>query len=159
VTMDPARRAELVAQYRDGVGVVREALEGVTDDELDRRAGADEWTVREIVHHLADSEMTSAIRLRKLLVEDDPVIQGYDEPAYARRLTMDRPLDAALDAFDAARRSTLEIVERMTDADWQRAGTHTQSGRYSAETWLEIYAAHGHEHADQIARARSASLD
>jgi hypothetical protein len=148
-----------VAQYRDGVGVVREALEGVTDDELDRRAGADEWTVREIVHHLADSEMTSAIRLRKLLVEDDPVIQGYDEPAYARRLTMDRPLDAALDAFDAARRSTLEIVERMTDADWQRAGTHTQSGRYSAETWLEIYAAHGHEHADQIARARSASLD
>ncbi len=152
--MDAAARAERITRYREGHGVVVEALGGIVEDELDRRSAPDDWTVREIVHHLADSEMTSAIRLRKLLVEEHPVIEGYDEPAFARRLTMDRPLDASLDALSAARRSTAELLDRMTEADWRRSGTHTESGPYDAERWLEIYASHAHEHALQIQRAR-----
>jgi len=152
--MDAAQRAELIARYRDGHRVVEEALAGVADEELDRRSAPDEWTAREVVHHLADSEMTAAVRLRKLLVEDNPVIQGYDEPAFAKRLTMDRPIAASLAALDAARRTTAELLERMTEADWQRPGTHSESGPYDPERWLEIYAAHAHEHAEQIRRAR-----
>jgi hypothetical protein len=67
---------------------------------------------------------------------------------------MDRPLEASLDALSAARRSTAELLDRMSEADWQRSGTHSESGRYSAERWLEIYAEHAHEHAEQIERAR-----
>ena len=116
------------------------------------------WTAREVVHHLADSEMTSAIRLRRLLAEDRPVINGYDEETFARVLGYaERPIEAALDAFSAARRTTGEILARMTDADWAREGTHSDSGRYTAEDWLQIYAAHGHDHAQQIRRARSGS--
>ena len=151
--MDANERAELIARYREGHGVVVEALTGIAEDELDRRPAPGEWTVREIVHHLADSEMTSAIRLRKLLVEENPLIQGYDEPAFARRLTMDRPLEASLDALSAARRSTAELLDRMAEADWHRSGTHAESGPYDAERWLGIYASHAHEHAEQIERA------
>jgi hypothetical protein len=98
--------------------------------------------------------MTSAIRLRRLLAEDRPVIGGYDEATFARVLRYsERPIEGALEAFAAARRTTAEILAGMTPADWQREGTHTDSGRYTAEDWLEIYAAHAFDHADQIRRA------
>jgi DinB superfamily len=155
--MDQTARRALIERYRDGPRVVAEALGQIGEAELDARPTPGEWTVREIVHHLADSEMTSAIRLRRLLVEDAPVITGYDEEAFVRRLTADRPLAASLDAFAAARRTTAEILERLEEADWARAGTHSESGRYSVEDWLEIYAAHAHDHAAQIGRARAAT--
>ena len=53
----------------------------------------------------------------------------------------------------AVREATADLLDRMTDADWTRTGTHSESGAYSAERWLEIYAAHAHDHADQIRRA------
>ncbi len=156
--MDAKERTRLIDRYRDGPNVVDAALADITLEELDARPAADEWSPREIVHHLADSETRSAIRIRQLLAEDDPIIQGYDEAAYARRLFYsDRPIEASLDALRAARRTTVELLDRMSEADWSREGTHTESGRYTAETWLEIYASHAHDHADQIRRARSAS--
>ncbi|MEX2554252.1 MAG: DinB family protein [Actinomycetota bacterium] len=154
--MDAEQRTELLKRYMDGHRVVLDALEGITTAELDRRPAPDEWTAREIVHHLADSEMTSAIRLRKLLAEDNPVIEGYDEAEFARRFTFDRPLEASLDALAATRATSAEIVERIGEADWRRTGRHSESGPYGVETWLEIYANHAHDHADQIRRARGA---
>jgi hypothetical protein len=155
--MEPSERRRLIQQYRDGPRAVREALEGAGQAELDARPAPGKWSAREIVHHLADSEMTSAIRLRRLLAEERPQIQGYDQEEFARRLRYDRPIQASLQAFAAARETTADILDRMTDADWTREGTHSESGRYSAERWLEIYAAHAHNHADQIRRARAAA--
>jgi hypothetical protein len=93
------------------------------------------------------------MRLRRMLVEDRPLIQGYDQDEFARVLFYDRPVEASLAAFKAARDTTAEILTRMTDAQWQREATHSESGRYSAHDWLRIYAVHAHEHADQIRRA------
>jgi hypothetical protein len=152
--MDIERRQQLVEQYRHGYAAVVRALDGITEAELDRRPAPGKWTAREIVHHLADSEMTSAIRLRRLIAEDNPVIVGYDQEEFARRLWYDRPIAASLGALKAARETSCEILDRLTDADWQRTGTHSESGLYSVITWLEIYAVHAHDHADQIRRAR-----
>ncbi len=152
--MDIERRRTLVEQYRQGYEAVVKALEGITEAELDRRPAPGKWTAREIVHHLADSEMTSAIRLRRLIAEDNPVIVGYDQEEFARRLRYDRPIAASLGALKAARETTCEIIDRLTDAEWQRAGTHSESGAYSVYAWLEIYGVHAHNHADQIRRAR-----
>jgi hypothetical protein len=157
--MDHTTRSALIARYRAGYGEVVRALEGATGADLDARPAPGKWTSREIVHHLADSEMTSAIRLRRLVAEDQPVIQGYDQEEFARRLYYDRPIDASLAAFKAARETTAEILDRMTDAEWAREGTHTESGRYSVWRWLEIYADHAHDHAQQIRRARLAHGD
>src|SRR5512134_1182434 len=153
--MDRGTRQQLVQKYKEGYRTVAEALEGATDAELDARPAPGKWSAREIVHHLADSEMTSAIRFRRLLAEDRPLIQGYDQDEFARRLYYDRPIHAALDAFRFARETTAQILERMTEAEWAREGTHSESGRYTIQRWLEIYAQHARNHADQIRRART----
>jgi len=150
-------RRQLIEQYKDGYRVVVEALAGATDAELDAHPAPGKWSAREIVHHLADSEMTSAVRLRLLLATERPIIAGYDENVFARRLRYDRPIEASLDALKAARRSSAELLDGMSEADWSREGTHTDSGRYTMDTWLEIYAVHAHNHADQIRRARRAA--
>jgi hypothetical protein len=155
--MDSESRQALVEKYREGYRVVSDALRGISDRELDARPAPGRWSAREIVHHLADSEMTSAIRLRRLLAEDRPMIQGYDQEEFARRLHYNRPIQASLDAFRAARQTTAEILDRLTETDWTREGTHSDSGRYTVERWLEIYAEHAHNHADQIRRARAAA--
>jgi hypothetical protein len=151
--VDAKERARLISQYRDGYRVVVEALDGVTDEELDRSATG-EWTPRQIAHHLADSEMMSAIRIRRLLAEPEPVIYGYDEKGFAERLTTDRPIRPSLEAMRWARETCSQLLDRMTEDDWRIVGRHTESGPYGTEDWLRIYAAHAHDHADQIKRAR-----
>jgi DinB superfamily len=151
--MDAAERDALIAQYRKGTAAVDAALDAITEDELDRQASPDEWSARMVCHHLADSEANASIRLRHLIADDEPVIQGYSEESWAERLAYDRPIEASLAVFRAVRASTSELLDRIPD--WARAGTHTESGRYSIEDWLRIYAAHAHDHADQIRRARA----
>jgi len=154
--MDIAERDRLIAMYRDGHRVVVAALEGIAEAGLDAREALGEWSPREVVHHLADSEMASALRLRRLLAEDAPVITSYDQDEYAARLHYDRPIAASLAAFGAARAATAELFPHMTGADWSRVGTHSDSGPYGVEDWLRIYGVHAHDHADQIRRTRAA---
>jgi len=153
--MDHNRRAHLIARYKDGFREVSAALEGATDAELDARPAPNKWTAREIVHHLADSEMTSAVRLRLVVAEENAAIRAYDEKEFAKRLHYDRPIATSLLAFQAARSSTGDLLDRMTDTDFAKTGTHPEHGQYSVDRWLEIYAEHAHNHADQIRRARA----
>jgi hypothetical protein len=151
--MDAQRRHELVDRYRAGPAVIREAVAGLGEGGLDDRPADGGWTPREVVHHTADSEMTSAIRLRRLVAEDEPLIVGYDGDEFASRLHYaERPIEPALDAIAAARATTVQILERLTDEEWGRTGSHSELGPYGIERWLEIYAEHCHEHADQIRR-------
>ena len=85
-------RANLLDQFRTGYADVEAALAGISEAELDHPAPDGGWTAREVAHHLADSEATAYVRLRRLIAEDEPLIQGYDEPEYARRLHYDRPI-------------------------------------------------------------------
>jgi hypothetical protein len=99
--------------------------------------------------------MTAAIRLRRLIAEENPLIVGYDGDVFAVRLGYaDRPIEPALASIAAARATTAQILDRLTEADWARTGTHSEAGAYGVERWLEIYALHCDEHADQIRRAR-----
>jgi hypothetical protein len=151
--MDAGERTALIKRYKEGHRAVMDAFRGISEEELDRSASG-EWTPRQIAHHLADSEMMSAIRLRRLLAEEAPVIHGYDEVMFAKRLTSDRPIAPSLEAMRYARESTAQILDRLTEAEWERSGTHSESGPYSVEKWLTIYAAHGHDHAAQVKRSR-----
>jgi hypothetical protein len=95
------------------------------------------------------------IRLRRLIADDEPVvIQGYDEPTWARRLHYDRPIDASLTVVRAVRTASLQLLRELTTDEWERRGMHSESGEYSVDLWLDIYAEHSHDHADQIRRAR-----
>jgi hypothetical protein len=156
--MQPEERNQLIAQYTDGYRAVSEALLKATPAELDAQPAPGKWSARQIVHHLADSEMTAAVRFRLLLAEDKPAIKGYDQDRFAERLHYDRPHEASLELFRAARASTAELMGCLTEADWLREGSHSEVGRFGLDTWLKIYAPHAHRHADQIRVARSAAV-
>lgn len=144
----------MLQRYREGPDAFEAATRGLSDAELDYLPRDGGWSPREVVHHTADSELTSAIRLRKPLAEENTHIQGYDEMEFSRRLHYrERPIAASLGAVRASRETSASILELLSDAEWSRTGTHGDSGPYSVEMWLEIYAAHCHDHAEQITRA------
>ncbi len=148
--VDHRTRAEFIARYKAGPQVLADALAAVGPDQLDRSVIAGEWTPRQIIHHVADSETTSYIRLRRLVAEEQPVITGYDEMEFARRLHYDRPVANSLAVISAVRAASAELLDQLTEAEWQRSGMHSESGAYSVIDWLRIYAAHCHDHAAQI---------
>jgi DinB superfamily len=155
--MTPDERRQLIDQYKAGFDEVSKYLTGFPEELLTSHPIPGKWSAAQIVHHLADSETTSGLRLRRLLVEDHPLIQGYDQDAYADHLHyQQRDIAPALEAFRAARASTAQLLDLMSEDDWHREGTHSESGSYSMEDWLRIYAAHAHNHAAQIRRLRDA---
>ena len=147
-------RTELLDRYRSGYAAIAAALAGISQAQLDHIPGPGEWSPRMVVHHLADSEATAFIRLRRLIAEDKPQIVGYDEAEFARHLHYDRPIEASLAVVQAVREASLELLTSLTPDEWTRTGTHSESGRYSVDDWLRIYAGHPHDHAGQIRTAR-----
>jgi hypothetical protein len=155
--MNSEERADLIAKYLAGYEEVLKALDGFPAGSLGAHPIPGKWSAREIVHHLGDSESTSAFRLRKLLVEDNPTIEGYDEAAFAEKLKYnERDMAPALEAFRSARATTAQLLGMLSEDEWKREGVHTESGPYSVEKWLRIYADHAHNHASQIQRLKDA---
>lgn len=155
--MTTAERRTLIERYKAGYDEVVRALDGFPPAALTAHPIPGKWSAAEIVHHLADSESTSALRLRKLLAEPHPVIQGYDQEVWTAKLRyQERPIGPALAAFKAARETTAQLLDLMTEEEWHHLGWHDDAGSYHAERWLEIYAEHAHGHAGQIRRLREA---
>lgn len=155
--MTSEERNALIKQYAAGYDEVIDALNSFPPESLGAHPIPGKWSAREIVHHLGDSETTSAVRIRKLLCEEQPVIYGYDQDVFARKLRYnERDMAPALEAFRYARATTTQLLGLMSEEDWQRTGMHTESGPYGAEDWLRIYAAHAHNHAAQIRRLHEA---
>jgi hypothetical protein len=146
-------REALIEQYARGPERIREALARVPKAALSWRPAAGKWSVHEVVVHCADSETNAALRIRYLVAEKEPIIVGYDQDAWARVFDYQaQPLEDSLAAASAARSRTVPLLRRLTDAEWRKEGRHTESGRYTAEDWLRIYAAHLEGHARQIDR-------
>jgi hypothetical protein len=153
--MNVEERGLLIEKYSAGYQEVINALDGFPAESLTAHPIPGKWSAREIVHHLADSESTSAIRLRRLLVEDKPLIQGYDQDQFASKLRYnERDMAPSLEAFRSARATTAQLLSLMSEEEWKLEGVHSESGRYTVEDWLAIYAAHAHNHAAQIQRLR-----
>jgi hypothetical protein len=146
-------RDALLERYRTGADVFEAVVAGAAPAELDARPFEGEWTVREIAHHLCDGELNSAIRIRRLIAEDEPVLAGYDENAFARLLHYGkREIAPSLAAMRAARDATYGLLLALTEDEWRRTGTHTEQGPYSVGAWLRDYANHPHDHAQQASR-------
>ena len=156
--MTPEERKQLIEQFDAGYAAVERSLAAFPREHLTARPLPGKWSACEIVHHLADSEMRAAMRLRQLLTEDRPHIQGYDQDVYAKRLRYNERTDTrpALDALRGARATTSQLLSLIGEEDWRREGQHPEHPRYTVEDWLRIYAAHAHGHASQIDRLREA---
>jgi hypothetical protein len=148
-----AERESLIRRYEEGPAKLRAALAQVPEAARQWRPAPGKWSAHEVVCHAADAETNAAARIRFLLVEDEPVIAGYDQAVWARELDYHAaPLEPALAVVDAVRANTAQLLRRVPESAWERTGTHTESGRYSAEDWLNVYAEHLEKHSRQIDR-------
>ncbi len=117
----------------------------------------DEWSARQVIHHMADSEAQSYARLRRLLAEPDgSIIQGYDEGAWAECNSLgykDLPIENSLAVFVAVRAASLDILRRVVESDFNKFAMHTESGKYMLENWINSYSKHPIDHGNQILNA------
>jgi hypothetical protein len=144
--------ADRIAAYRAATEQFLAVASRLSESDLDRRPPEpDGWTPRMVIHHVADSETNSYVRLRRLLAEPaGTAIQGYDEAHWARALHYDRPVALSLAVFRAVRDSSAELLNLITADDLARAGVHSESGPYTLADWLDTYVAHARDHAEQI---------
>jgi len=116
-----------------------------------------EWSARQCIHHMADSEAQSYARLRRLVAEPDgSVIQGYDEAAWANEPKLayaDGDVAHSIAVYAAVRAASLDVVKRLNESDLEKFGEHTEAGKYTIARWLEIYTKHPYDHGDQMVRA------
>jgi hypothetical protein len=143
---------ESIEKYRKATEQFISTVSGLTSAELDK-ARENEWTARQVIHHVADSEAQSYARLRRLIAEPGTKIQGYDEAAWGENKTLgytELPIEISLNVFMAVRASSLEILKRITEDQLENSGTHSESGEYTIKTWLHTYIKHPIEHAEQI---------
>jgi hypothetical protein len=120
--------------------------------DLDRRTG-EEWSAREVIHHIADAELIEGVRLRRIIAEDNPLLPWIDEAEHARRLHYERAIDTSVAVFGAAVLANVSLAERLADGEWLRVGRHSLSGAYGVEDWLRKMSEHARDHASQMQRA------
>ena len=143
---------DAVKSYAQATAEFLSVANELTESQLDASHSGG-WSARQVIHHVADSEAQSYARLRRLIAEPGTQIQGYDEAGWGENETLgykDLPIVHSLEVFKAVRASSLEIIKRLTPAQLDNSGTHSESGEYTIKTWLETYISHPLEHAAQI---------
>ena len=152
--MNAADRPALIERYIERYRALPDAIASLlADAALDAAAGPGEWSARQIVHHLGDSELMDAARLRLIAAEEQPEITPYDETLFAERLGAERPIAPSLAAIRAARESGAEILQRLETPDFERSGIHPEHDEYTLAIWLERAVEHGEAHLNQLRRA------
>jgi hypothetical protein len=152
-----AQRREMIDEIRNLPARLRERVSGLTDAQLTTHFQADEWTVAQNVHHLADSHMNSFVRIRLILTEDHPTLKPYDQDRWAELADSGTAaLEESLCILDGLHRRWVRLFESLDEPAWQRAGLHPENGEVTIEDMLQTYAAHGQGHLDQISRALAA---
>jgi uncharacterized damage-inducible protein DinB len=130
------------------------AVAGLDEAQLDTSYREGGWTVRQLVHHVADSHANAYIRFKLALTEDDPTIKAYDEAAWAKLPDSRLPVEVSL-AFTAAVHARLvSLLESMTDAEYDKTFRHPERGQISLSNNLALYAWHSKHHTAHITRLR-----
>lgn len=150
-------RAELLERFRRGPEIVAVATTGAAGSELDFKPAPEKWSVRAIVCHLADSEMVAGMRFRQIVAETNPVLQGYDQNAWAEHLDYSRrKISMALETFRRMRGDTYELLKDLPEDAYSRKGNHTEHGEMTLLDLLKTYAEHAEGHVRQIQGVRAA---
>ena len=147
----------LIAEYFRGHDLVREAIAGLTEEELRFKPAPDKWSIHEIIIHLADAEIVGVSRLKKVLAEDRPLLTSYDQDAWANSLEYDRQdREHHLLLFKMLRESMQPSLETLSAEQSERIGMHDEAGELSFRQLMERYVSHVRDHLGQIERVKTA---
>lgn len=150
----PSARAAQIEALRDLPARLRAAVAGLKGAQLDTPYREGGWTVRQVVHHLADSHANSNLRFKLALTEDWPTVKPYDEAAWARLPDSALPIEGSLAFLDALHGRWVALLEAMRDAEFERGFVHPAMGRQTLAASLAIYAWHSRHHTAHIAGLR-----
>lgn len=148
-------RAQAIATLEETPRLLREAVQGLDEDQLDTPYREGGWTLRQVVHHVPDSHLNAYIRLKLALTEPVPVIKPYDEASWALLPdTTAVPIDVSLNLLDAVHTRFVAILRAMKDEDFRREYVHPETGRHALDHLLALYAWHGPHHIAHITTTR-----
>lgn len=150
--MDIKERNEKIELYGRGFDLLKAALAQVPQEAMKFKPEPKEWSVHEIIIHLADSESNSALRARKLIVEPGGTLMGYNQDQWAIQLNYhEQSLEDALEILRLARKSTYELLKRQPDEVFTHSIVHPEMNEpYTFEKWISIYSKHIPGHIEQI---------
>jgi uncharacterized damage-inducible protein DinB len=132
-----------------------DAVRGLNEKQLDTPYRTDGWTVRQVVHHVADSHMNAYVRLKLALTEDAPLVKPYDEAAWAKLVdSRDTPADVSLALITALHDRWVRVMRAMRPGDFARTMTHPEHGSITVDYLLALYAWHGPHHVGHITALR-----
>ena len=155
-SLSAQQRKELLEQIAYLPAEIRAAVRGLKDDQLDTPYRDGGWTVRQVVHHVADSHMNAYIRFKLALTEDRPDVKAYDEAEWAKLKDSQMPIDVSLSLIDVLHRRWSALLHAMKDSDFARTYVHPQRGEVSLDDNVCLYAWHGRHHTAHITELRKA---
>jgi len=152
----PGKRTAWIRQIAGAPEALRRAVAGLSDAQIELPYRPEGWTVRQLVHHVADSHMNAYIRFKWTLTEDNPTIKTYDQDAWSAvadtRLT---PVTVSLDLLDAIHRRWVVLLESLKAEDWERLLVHPENGPMTLDQLLQVYAWHGRHHVAHVSELRA----
>jgi DinB superfamily len=145
----------LLERFRRGPEVLAMVLTGVFGEEEDFIAAPGKWSIRQMIAHLADSELVGAHRMRQVIAEDNPTLIAFDQDAWARNLDYARRKPKqSLETFRRVRAENHELLKGLPESAFERAGNHSENGPMTLRRLLEGYAQHAESHARQMTEIR-----
>ena len=151
---EPAVRAEQISVLRLLPGNIQSAVSGLSHTQLDTPYREGGWTVRQLVHHIADSHANAYIRTKLALTEDWPTIKTYDEAAWARLPDSTLPIDGSVSMISALHERWVALLQSMSEADFKRGYNHPELGRQELGSVLALYSWHSRHHLAHIINLR-----
>ena len=149
------KRRECIRRIAAAPALLRRAVEGLSDAQLDTPYRPGGWTVRQVVHHVPDSHMNAYVRFKLALTEDKPTIKPYDEAAWACLADTARtPVETSLTLLDALHRRWVTLLETLRDEDFARQMVHPERGPVTNDWLLQLYAWHGAHHTAHVTELR-----
>jgi len=144
-------RTTRLAALRDLPLHLRDVVNGLQDFQLDTPYREGGWTVRQVVHHLADSHMHACLRMKFIVTEDHPVIKPYDQDRWAALPDAAHgPLEPSMVILDGLHHRWVHFLESLPEAAWRRSALHPERGEVTLDSMLRTYAGHGEKHVAQI---------
>ncbi len=151
-----AERQERIANIRELPAKVEESIKGLSDKELDRPAGGEEWSIRQVVHHLADAHLNAFLRMKLILTEEKPILKPFDQEAWAELPdTTQLPMGPSLDILRGLHQRWSKLLESIPEENWGREGVHLENGLMTIDQLLTTYSGHGQTHLRQIEKIKA----
>ena len=151
------QRTAKIARIAACPPALRAAVEDLSDEQLDTPYREGGWTVRQVVHHLADSHANAYLRFRWVVSEDNTTIKTYDQDVWATFEDMKMPIGPSLTLLDGLHQRWVRFIETLPEDAWSRKAMHPERGEISLEDFLNIYSEHGDNHVRQITDLRARS--